>query len=362
MIGCGAFGLFCLAQYRAVPDLELLAVADPSNRARREAKARFGVDAYAEPAELLSRDDIRLVHVATPPFTHRELVCAALAAGRHVLCEKPLAVNGAHAREMLALSAQRDRLLAVNLIMRYDPLCEAVKRIIEEGLLGAPLHAFFENYAKDEPLPAEHWFWDAERSGGIFIEHSVHFFDLFNWWLGPGTVVAAQQTKRPGSDLVEQVHGTVRHGNVLVNLYHGFHQASRMDRQEMRLVFERGDVSLYEWVPTRLRLDALVDETTLARLQELMPNCAVHTLEQYAGAARACTARHKRLEVDMRAEIAADVGMPKTDLYGHVLRGLMADQLAAIRDPAHVRRVTGQNGLTSLETAIAADRLARASP
>ena len=149
---------------------------------------------------------------------------------------------------MIAAARKSDRLLVANLMQRYNPVYDAVDRLIQSGTLGELLHGYFENYASDENLPPEHWFWDRSKSGGIFVEHGVHFFDLFAGWLGPGTVVAAQRGLRPGSSppIEEHVQCTVRYGpTVLVNFYHGFHQAGRMDRQELRLVFERGDVTLY---------------------------------------------------------------------------------------------------------------------
>ena len=87
---------------------------------------------------------------------------------------------------MIALARKRELLLAVNLMQRYNPLFEAVKRLIESQILGELLHGYFENYASDENLPPDHWFWDRAKSGGIFIEHGVHFFDMFAGWLGPG--------------------------------------------------------------------------------------------------------------------------------------------------------------------------------
>jgi predicted dehydrogenase len=96
--------------------------------------------------------------------------------------------------------------------MRYDPLNQAIARILEAGSLGAPLHAFFENYASDTPLGPGHWFWKPEISGGIFIEHGVHFFDLFRMWFGSGEVVggaavgaAERRHHRPGP-----LHGPLR--------------------------------------------------------------------------------------------------------------------------------------------------------
>ena len=170
-----------------------------------------------------------------------------------MICEKPLAMTVEQADAMIAAARKHDRLLVANLMQRYNPVYDAVKRLIQSQALGELLHGYFENYASDENLPPEHWFWDRAKSGGIFIEHGVHFFDLFAGWLGPGTVVAAQRGIRPGSSppIEEQVQCTVRYGpTVLVNFYHGFHQTGRMDRQELRLVFERGDVTLYDWVPT----------------------------------------------------------------------------------------------------------------
>jgi predicted dehydrogenase len=359
LIGCGGFGLFCLEQYAGMHSLRRVAVADAEEARARSTAEKFGLEACS-PDELLARDDVEIVHVATPPFTHRELVERALAAGKHVLCEKPLATDPAGAREMAAAAKKAGLVLAVNLIMRYNPVCEAVKRIIDERLLGEPLHGFFENYAKDEPLPPDHWFWDRKKSGGIFVEHGVHFFDLFAWWLGEGRVVAAQQVARPGTEIVDQVNCTAVYGDVPVNFYHGFTQPARMDRQEMRLVFERGSVDLDEWVPTRATVDALLDAGGLKRLREIAPGPEPVAVEEYSGEARRCTGRHKELEVDGRYLVTLEGGADKLGLYGHVLRALMADQLNAVADPGHPRRVDEGNGVRSLEMAAEATRLASA--
>ena len=146
-------------------------------------------------------------------------------------------------------------------MQRYNPLFEMISQLVSRKLLGELLHGYFENYASDENLPPEHWFWDREKSGGIFIEHGVHFFDLFAGWLGPGEVVAAQASRRPGTNIEDQVQCTVRYGNAHVDFYHGFHQPGRLDRQELRLVFEQGDVLLSGWVPTYARVHAIADES-----------------------------------------------------------------------------------------------------
>ena len=164
--------------------------------------------------KLLARDDIDMVYIATPPFLHYSQALAALEAGKHVICEKPLAMTVEQADTMIAVGAEARPLAVANLMQRYNPIFDAVSRLIESHVLGDLLHGYFENYASDENLPREHWFWDRAKSGGIFIEHGVHFFDLFAGWLGPGAVVAAQRGIRPGSIAADRrtrpLHGSLR--------------------------------------------------------------------------------------------------------------------------------------------------------
>jgi predicted dehydrogenase len=285
---------------------------------------------------------------------------AALEAGKHVICEKPLAMTLDQAEAMIAAARTRDRLVVANLMQRYNPISDAVGRLIQTKTLGEILHGSFENYASDENLPPEHWFWDRSKSGGIFVEHGVHFFDLVAGWLGPGTVEAAQRGLRPGSSppIEEHVHCTVRYNpDVLVNFYHGFHQAGRMDRQELRLVFERGDVTLYDWVPTRVRIHAIADEAQTRSLCELFPGARLDVSMVYSTKDRACQGRHKTLDVYQLIELSWGDGTNKSHRYGELLRALMADQLGWIRDHSHPRKITEDNGRDSLAMAVAADRL-----
>jgi len=250
-----------------------------------------------------------------------------------------------------------------NLMQRYNPVSDSVGRLVQAGVLGEFLHGTFENYASDENLGPGHWFWDLSKSGGIFIEHGVHFFDLFAGWLGPGQVVSAELGLRPGASppIEEHVHCTVRYGqSMLVSFYHGFHQTGRMDRQELRLVFERGDVTLYDWVPTRVRVHAIADEAQTRALCERFPGARLDATATYGPKERACEGRHKTLDVYQMLELSWGVGTNKSQRYGELLRALLADQLAWVRDHSHRRRITEKNGRDSLAVACAADQMARA--
>jgi predicted dehydrogenase len=363
IVGCGGFGLYALQQFTQVPGVKLIGMAGTNRVAAHAAAERFGVPDIQDVDKLLARDDVDLVYIATPPFLHAPQGLAALEAGKHVICEKPLAMTLDEAGAMIKVARERGLLLTVNLMQRYNPVFDAVKHLIESRILGALLHGYFENYASDENLPAEHWFWDRAKSGGIFIEHGVHFFDLFAGWLGPGTVVAAQRGIRPGSSppIEEHVHCTVRYGpTILVNFYHGFHQAGRMDRQELRLVFETGDVTLYDWVPTHARIHAIVDEAQTRALCDLFPGARLDVSAVYSPKDRGCQGRGKPLDVYQTVDLSWGEGTNKSYRYGELLRALMADQTAWIRDRSHARKITEDNGRDSLAAACAADGMAEA--
>jgi len=344
VIGCGRFARFALEHFSRTPGVELVAAADEDPRAAGELARRFGLSALSGPEALAGSPDVELVYVATPPFLHHRHGMLCLEAGKHVICEKPLALTLGQADEMIAAARRGGLLLVADMMQRYNPLFDAVRRVIEEKLLGEPLHGYFENYAKDEELPPQHWFWDRSKSGGIFVEHGVHFFDLFAGWFGEGSVEAAQRSLRPGTSLEEQVQCTVRYGEgVLVNFYHGFHQPARLDRQEMRLVFERGDVTLRGWIPTVVEVHAVATEDHAQRLREVFPGAALQTTVSYGGEERFCLGRSRALEVDGMIELRAGRAEDKMERYGELLRALLADQVAWVRDAGHRRRVTAEH-------------------
>jgi predicted dehydrogenase len=359
VIGAGGFGLFALQHFTQIPGVRLAAIAGTHREAAFAAAQRFGVGDVLEVDALLARDDIDLVYIATPPFLHYPQGLKSLEAGKHVICEKPLALELHQADEMIAAAGDKRLVLVANLMQRYNPLADMVRRLIESEALGQFLHGYFENYASDEALGSDHWFWDRSKSGGIFIEHGVHFFDLFAGWFGPGQVLSAQRTLRPGTDLEEQVSCTVRYGNALVNHYHGFTQPGRMDRQEWRLLFERGDVTLEEWVPVRARIRAVADEKATRDLMDIFPGAKLDVTQTYGGKDRAARGRHKALDVYQMIQLSYGFDHAKMHCYGDLLRAMLRDQLQWIHDATHQRRITHENGRDSLAMAIEATRLAQ---
>jgi predicted dehydrogenase len=361
VIGCGGFGLFALQQFVQVPSVRLAGMAGTARPAALAAAQRYGLEDVVDVDRLLNLDVVDLIYISTPPFLHYEQAKSALDAGKHVICEKPLALTVEQADELVALARRKDRLLVANLMQRYNPVFDIVAELIQRGPLGQFLHGYFENYASDENLPPEHWFWDRAKSGGIFVEHGVHFFDLVAGWLGPGEVVSAQVSTR-ADGCQDQVQCTVRYANgVHFNFYHGFHQPGRMDRQELRLIFERGDVLLQGWVPTSVRMFAVADEPQTRQLCELFAGARIDVLTTYGPRDRAFYSHGGKHDVYQQFELLWGEGRQKMPVYCDLLRRMMTDQMAWIRDHRHVRKVTEQNGRDSVMMACAADRLVRAN-
>lgn len=390
LVGCGGFARFAARQYRRLPGVSIEAVADIDAAAAARAASELEA-AVLPPREVLGHPSLDLIYIATPPAIHFQQAAAALAAGRHVLVEKPLATTVADAEELAALAAREGLVCVANLLERYCPLAEVVRRLIESRLLGGLVHGLFVNEAADEGLRPEHWFWDRDTSGGIFVEHGVHFFDLVASWLGAGRVVAAARGVRwpPGVDAFEngdgetgggepfeeQVVCTCRypanhalalpgeprhaHSGILFHFEHGFHQPSLLDRQEMRLVFERGEVSLFDWVPTRGTLRALLDDEAVAAVSSLLPHAVVRTSERLPGGPRRVRGRFREWEATALAVIDFASGGDKMAVYAGAVCDLAADQIARIRDPHHLRRLTEADCVAAVALACEADRLAQ---
>jgi predicted dehydrogenase len=344
LVGCGRFGEFALQALESSNLVRPRRVADAQPKQAEALSANSGVPACSVD-DLLSCPEVAIVHLATPPSTHHELASRALAAGKHVLIEKPFCLTLKDADDLLERARQAGRRLAVNHLLRYNPLVERLKSFLDLELLGLPLRAWVENYACDEQLPDQHWFWDASKSGGIFIEHATHFFDLHQWWFGAGQVVAAQGMSR-GSK-IDRVCSQAVHGQVLASGYHGFDQADRMDRAEHRVVCQRGEMRLFGWIPMRMEVEGLFEN---------LPEgfTAIETF--YAPDSQKYVARGEPGNCRFRGRLMATVELERSDLYQTQFRSLLEDQFTS---PSP--RLTPWDAREALRMAVKATELSRES-
>jgi predicted dehydrogenase len=362
LIGCGAFGLFCLDIFSRMEQVRPVAVADIRENVAADFARDFGIRSFTDPTALIALEEVDVVHIATPPSTHYELARQAIEAGKHVLCKQPLTVRLDEADELLKAAWDAGRIAPVNFILRYNHVSKAVKRLIESGVLGSVLAGQLTHCAGDSGLHPGHWFWEKSVSGGIFIEHGVHFFDLYRQWLGPGEVVSAHTETRPGTSQEDRVMCTIRHDDgAVIHHYHGFDQMSIMDRTNHRLVCERGDVWIDGWIPLHLTIDAAVDETGRERIADCLPDADLRVLEEYDADHREVFGRGEKRHVAQRLHAHWCPSADKQRVYADSVRDLLADQIAFLRDRSHHRDVIEINGREALALAESARCIAEGS-
>jgi predicted dehydrogenase len=361
VIGFGGFALFAIQHVTQIQGIKLVGYSSTHKEAAEAAAKRFGARYFHTVEEMLDSPEIDLVYIATPPFLHYEHSMQSLKAGKHVICEKPLTINMDEAKRMIALAKEKELVMAVNLMQRYNPVYQMTAKLIASGILGEPLHLFFENYASDEFLPAEHWFWDKSKSGGIFIEHGVHFFDMFDGWLGKGKITSAQSVHRPFTDFEEQVQcQAIYDDSILANFFHSFTQPSRLDRQELRILFEKAEMTLYEWIPYKLRINGVANEEDTKKLMDIFPGSVLNIEAFYMDYHRKMSHRHKQDNIYQSFSLNYGFDKKKMFIYGDIVKALFQDQVDYIRDKSHKRIITEENGLNSLAYACSADNLASA--
>jgi len=359
VIGAGGFAQFAVAEFIKIPGVRLVAVFDQEeSNALTLKKLQTDIAIYSSAEALCLDSSIDLVYIATPPYLHYPQSKLALLSGKHVICEKPAAIKIEHAIELRELGESKELLYVVNLMQRYNKLYKSVSELIQQQVLGEFLHGFFENYASDEKLTEDHWFWNEELSGGIFIEHGVHFFDMFSGWLGDGQVLSAIKLNRPGHPQVfDKYQATVQYGNGWVNFYHGFDQPKIMDRQEMRLQFERGEITLYEWVPTRLKMTAICNDDELLKLRFLFKGAEIDLIEHHE-TQKVTRGRFKTITYAHKISLDTGDTLQKMTLYEELVTSMFTDQVAWIRDRSHIRAINQDNAVTSLRMAVDADNMA----
>jgi len=358
LIGYRGFGAFCTEAYHQAGDGAVVAFAGRDVQAMKETAEKCGVPrTYTDWRAMIADPEVELVHIVTPPDKHAEMAIAALQAGKHVLIEKPIAVTDEEANAILAAAEKSGRVAGINYVMRYDPLYQHVVQIAREGWLGELTHVGFENYASDEGLDNDHWFWNGDQSGGIFVEHGVHFFDIIGHIVdSPARRVVGQTWNRDdGTNKEDRVFATVTYANgVDATYYHAFNRPGALERQTAHFAFERGHVTLEGWIPRALHLEAIISEDTLEGMCALLPTLTVtHEFPKGHGV----RGHGRDYPVRYRVQTTERLGTP-TDIYRQAVVDALADVAAAVRDPQHKLLVSAVDGAASLKVATAARRSA----
>lgn len=184
VLGVGIIGGGGIAQgmhipaYQKLPQARVVAVSDPFENARQACRDKFGIEhLYADFEEMLTRDDIQAVSVTTPNFLHADATIKALEAGKHVLCEKPLAMNAVEGAAMVAASQRTGKKLMCGYHFRFMPEVQTLKKFAQAGEFGEMY--FARSIAmRRRGIPGWGLFTSKEKNGGgPLIDIGVHILD-----------------------------------------------------------------------------------------------------------------------------------------------------------------------------------------
>lgn len=269
LIGCGNIGVNAhIPGVQANEGMTVVAAADPTPERLAAAGEAAGLAAdnlYADWRDLLARDDIDAVIVATPQRFRPEIVIAAAQAGKHILAEKPLALTPADAQAMI--DAAKDHGVTLGTVHNYHfmPVYAEIKDVLDSGEIGAPEVAVM-NYlgVEDRPGAAAYvprWRHNAADSGGGVLTDMLHIVYLAHWIMGgPPTSVSAFIDRRLDADGDVEDIALVRYtypaGHAFVNMAWGKGPGGvEIGGTKGRVVMETLDDGTHPFVPaTRLRV------------------------------------------------------------------------------------------------------------
>jgi myo-inositol 2-dehydrogenase/D-chiro-inositol 1-dehydrogenase len=183
VLGAGLIAGVHAHAYRDSPGVRVVAVADPVVAKARHLAEQYGAVAAASLEELLALE-VDIVDVCTPPDRHADAVVAALDAGCHVFCEKPLARTLDEARRIVAADDSSAGLLMVGHVSRYEPDHRAARDLVAAGQVGQVRMLTHTTTSSMPGWSEAAWLADPARSGGPVVDQGVHSFDFARWVIG----------------------------------------------------------------------------------------------------------------------------------------------------------------------------------
>lgn len=198
LVGTGSIAATHARALKAIPGVVLQAVHNRHPEKGRRFAAEFACDHVEQLEALLDRPDIAAICVTTPGGAHRDVVMAALRAGKHVLCEKPLELTTERIDEILGAAAQSNRILATVFQLRLGESAQRLHAAIQRGAFGrlSLCSAYVKWWREPAYYASAPWRGTAALDGGVLMNQGIHAVDLIQWLVGmPNRVTARARTR-----------------------------------------------------------------------------------------------------------------------------------------------------------------------
>lgn len=365
IIGYGGFGKFLHHWWGKLDSVNIMAIADAKLQDDHSGEYRV----YQNGLDLLNDPDVEIVSIVTPPALHAGMACAAMRAGKHVLLEKPVAITNDQAEQIKQVQQETGKVVLVNHMIRYNLIIQALKELSLSGKLGELRHAVVNNYAQDSLLPVEHWFWNRELSGGILVEHGVHFIDIINALTTQTYTDVAGYWHDRNETQRDQVAALVNYNKGLIaSHYHSFSGPGFFERTTIQLMFDLAKIEIQGWMPMKGTIHSLVNEKSKDQFNvlpgwiedEITPINTLHDVSRPEGWGDVSASNNEisiaGIHYDLTHMISGRFAITETkgEVYGKCVQGTLLDLIAKAENPHHQTSVTLQDACTSLEIALLA--------
>ena len=252
LIGLGGVGRIHFDAWRKCPDARLVAISarDPRKLAGDWGGQEFNLGAqaaqhvdlsdlakHARFEDLIADPNVDAVDICLPTPMHAPVSIAALRAGKHVLCEKPMALSLAECAAMERAARESGKHLMVAHCLRYWPHYAKAQEILASGEYGRAVYGSFHRESGAPVWSGSGWFLRAEESGGVLDMH-IHDVDAALWWFGRPAKIAAAGQVRDGLPLTVDAHWHYD-GGPLVHLHSAWDMNGGAFRHSFKLVLER---------------------------------------------------------------------------------------------------------------------------
>lgn len=193
LIGCGAISQKHVEALKHLESAQLVAVADKDESRASALAVDAGADWYGDYRFVLDRDDVDVVIIATPSGLHASMSLEALASGKHVVVEKPVAMSLVEADQMIEAAERAGRVLSVVHHNRFNTASQLLKRAVDEGRLGRLIwgSASVKWYRPQEYYDGSGWRGTLSMDGGVLLNQAIHHVDLLLWYMGAVAEVCA---------------------------------------------------------------------------------------------------------------------------------------------------------------------------
>lgn len=200
IIGSGSFGERHIEAIFQLKNAELVAICDTSESNLQNCSAKYGIESvYTDYKELLKRADVDAVTLPLPDQVHRQIAVDALRAGKHVFCEKPMALNMEDCRAMIQAAKETGKKFMVGQVCRYAPGFILAKKLIDEGKIG-DLFFVESEYAHDYTDVGGEGGWRKAPDRHVMIGGGCHAVDLLRWIAGDPEEVFAYENHKVLTD------------------------------------------------------------------------------------------------------------------------------------------------------------------